>query len=186
MNAKPGPQFTPEVASGLAALAHKLAHDPKTRKQYAKLVKEVAPEHAGAFSDVESADALDAFKQELLDRDTATAAAATVARLAADRAKLLENGDDGKPRYTEDQVKAIEGVMQRLGLSDYEAGRVIYAHENPPANPTPATPDNVSGATFEFPTLGGLSFADFAADPTKAARTQAYEVIGEFARKRGR
>ena len=59
----------PNVAQDLARLALDLSHDKKTRKAFAKIVREAKPDspHAAAFADVEVEDKFEAFKSDYED-----------------------------------------------------------------------------------------------------------------------
>ena len=162
------------TAADLADLLHELSHDKETRKAIGKIIKQKKPDspHAAAFSDIDIEDKFEEFtrKQEEIVR-----------QMNAKRAALITGGPDGSgPKYTEDQVKEIESLMQKKGITDYDDGKVLYAATLPPIDPRPGTdiPD-VHGATWEFP-----EWAKFGADPVKASRDTAHTVITEFMRKR--
>ena len=173
----------PAVATDLAGLFLKLSHDPKTRKIIAKAVKEGAADtpHAKAFADVDLQDQFDNFRQEQEEAAVKRQRDEVLARMNAARAALLTGGPDGQGRkYGEDDVKKIEDLMQRKGISDYEDGATLYAATLPPVDPTPGVdipPQH--GATWEFPEWG-----KFGSDPVKASRDTAHTVITEFMRKR--
>ena len=172
----------PNVAQDLARLALDLSHDKKTRKAFAKIVREAKPDspHAAAFADVEVEDKFEAFKSEFEQQRIKDAQDAIVEKLNRDRQRLLAGSDDGSaPKYDEDTVKKIEDLMQKKGISDYEDGRILYAAINPPANTKPSNEPTPPGATWEMP-----AFAEYAKDPNKAARNNAYAVIDEFRRRR--
>jgi hypothetical protein len=182
MGDDPKPQIDPAVAQDLARLALDLSHDKKFRKQFGKLVKEAKPEspHAAAFADVDIEDRFESFKSEQEQREIKRAQDAIMERLNTQRQKLLTGSEDGSaPIYDEDTVKKIEELMQKKGISDYEDGRILYAAINPPANTKPSNEPAPPGATWEMP-----AFAEYAKDPNKAARNNAYAVIDEFRRRR--
>lgn len=175
-------QLSPEVAHELAALFLKLSHDPKTRKGIAKAVKEGAADsaHAKAFVDVDLEDRFDTFKSDQEARDLKKQQDEMLATMNRKRAALLSGGDDGSGRkYGEDDVKAIEALMQRKGITDYEDGATLYAATLPPIDPRPGEEIPQHGSTWEFPEWG-----KFGADPVKASRDTAHTVISEFMRKR--
>jgi hypothetical protein len=145
-------------------LAVKLATNAKTRRAFIKQVKEVEPDRR--FPDADVADLREEMEtrleQERLDRATEE----TTRRLSAARAMLISSG-----RYTEDQVKEIETKMQSLGLSDYEAGAILYSNDRAPAHPSNHRP-KPEGGPWSLPELPGLLD-----DPITAARNQAYAEI---------
>ena len=99
--------------------------------------------------------------------------------MEAQRARLLE-GEEGGRRYSEDDIKKIEDLMQKKGLIDYEDGATLWAATEP--QPGPLDEDPVRSSTWEIP-----QFARFKDDPAKASKEIAYEVIREIQQKqRGR
>jgi hypothetical protein len=159
----------PNTAQALGELMHKLAHNPKTRKSVAKMVKEVDPDRAAAFTDIELDDKVEALREEFTAKEDARQREEVTRKLEAQRKGLLAKG------YTEDQVKEIEEkVMPRYGISDYDAASVLWANENPPAQPTPGEKRS-NGTHWEFP-----MFEQYASDPRKASLDRAHEVIDEL------
>jgi hypothetical protein len=171
----------PNVAQDLARLALDLSHDKKTRKAFAKIVREAKPDspHAAAFADVEVEDRFEAFKNEQEQKDIKRQQDAIMERLNSQRQRLL-TGDEGGVKYDEDTVKKIEELMQKKGISDYEDGRILYAAQNPPTNTKPEKLPAQQGATWEFPE-GSKAFFE---NDKKASLNMAYQVIDEFQRRR--
>ena len=174
------PQIDPNVAADLAGLMLELSHNKETRREIGKLVKKAKPEspHAAAFADVEMEDRFESFKSEQEAKDIKRQQDAIMARLQGQRQRLLD-GDESGRKYSEDDVKAIEKLMEKKGYTDYEDAAVLYAATLPPENTKPQNRPVEHGATWEFPEWG-----TFAKDPTKASRNIAHQVIDEFARKR--
>jgi hypothetical protein len=175
------------TAAELGDLLHELSHDKKARKALGKLIKEVKPDspHAAAFADVDVEDRFEEFKQQQEQRELKREQDAILARMNAKRSALLTGGDDGSgPKYTEDDVKKIEALMQQKGITDYDDGRILYTATLPPESPQPSDLPTPHGATWEFPTIGNQPFAEFAANPERASRNMAHQVITEFMRKR--
>jgi hypothetical protein len=176
------PTLPPETQADLAALFFQLSHDPKTRKKIGKLVKEFKPDspHAAAFADVDLSDQMDKFREEQEARELKRQQEDMLRQMNAKRSSLLVGGPDGTGRkYSEDDLKKIEELMQKKGISDYEDGAVLYASTLPPVDPSPQDMPAQHGATWEIP-----EFAKFGTDPVRASREVAHSVIGEFMRKR--
>jgi hypothetical protein len=171
----------PNVAQDLARLALDLSHDKKTRKAFAKIVREAKPDspHAAAFADVEVEDKFEAFQRAQEEKEIKREQAVIVARMNEQRQRLLSGDEAGGRKYSEDDVKKIETLMEKKGLTDYEDAAVLYAATLPPENTKPSNEPLPQGATWEMP-----QFAEYAKDPNKAARNNAYAVIDEFRRKR--
>jgi hypothetical protein len=176
------PNLPPETQADLAKLFFDLSHDPKTRKKIGKLVKEFKPDspHAAAFADVDLHEEMDKFRKEQEDRELDRQKQDMLRQMNAKRSALLVGGPDGQgPKYSEDDVKKIEALMQQKGISDYDDGRTLYAATLPPVDPSPQTMPAAHGATWEFPEV-----ERFGANPDKAARDTAHAMIGDFMRKR--
>lgn len=171
------------TAAELGDLLHELTHNKTTRKIIAKAIKDAKPDspHAQAFADVDVEDRFETFKREQEEAALKRQQDEILARMNAKRSALLTGGPDGAGRkYGEDDVKKIEDLMQRKGITDYEDGATLYAATLPPIDPRPGEEIPMQhGATWEFPEWG-----KFGADPQKASRDTAHQVITEFMRKR--
>jgi hypothetical protein len=172
-----------EVAADLGDLLYDLTHDEKHRAKVGKLIKEARPDspHAKAFKDVELEDRLSAFEEQQQQREIEGQRKAIVSRMEAQRQRLLDGDDDGGGRkYSEDDIKKIEELMEKKGLTDYEDGATLYSATMP--QPGPLGEDPIRGSTWEFP-----EFAKFKDDPVKTSKEVAYDVIRELQQKqRGR
>jgi hypothetical protein len=174
-------QIDPLVAADLARLALDLSHDPATRKEFGKLVKKAKPNspHANAFADVEMDDKFESWKAQQEQERIKAQQDAVLTRMNAQRTALLTGGADGSgKKYSEDDVKKIEELMQKRGITDYEDGAILYAATLPPPTPKPPSDIPAHGSTWEFP-----EWATFGKDPVRASRNIANQVIGEFQRK---
>jgi hypothetical protein len=170
-----------DVAAELGDLLYDLTHDNKTRAKIGRLIKEAQPDsqHAKAFKDVELEDRLSAFEQQQEERSIEDARKAVVSRMETQRARLLSGDEAGEGRkYSEDDIKKIEELMEKKGLTDYEDGATLYAAINPHPGPLADEPLQ-PGATWEFP-----EWAKFKDDPVKASREAAHQVIRELRSKR--
>jgi hypothetical protein len=173
----------PAVAADLGQLAYELGHDPKTRKEFGKLVKTAKPDspHARAFADVDLEDKFAAFEEKQAKKELEAQQQAYLANMNRQRQNLLTGGADGKgPKYAEDEVKKIEKFMEENGITNYAHGAVLYANENPPLSPPDNDPPpNMHGDRWTIP-----DFEKFKDDPDGAARNVAYGVIKEFRQKK--
>lgn len=177
------PNLDPATQADLAKLFFELSHDPKTRKEIGKLVKKARPDspHAQAFVDVELSDQFENFKADQEKREIERQQQEMLREMNARRAALLTGGPDGGGRkYSEDDLKKIEDLMQKKGITDYEDGATLYAATLPPIDPKPGIDIPIEhGSTWEFP-----EWNTFSTDPVKASRNAAHQVITEFMRKR--
>jgi hypothetical protein len=174
------PNLSPEAQADLANLFFALSQDPKTRKEIGRLVRKARPDtpHAMAFKDVEIEERFESFEEQQTAKDLKRQQDEVLARMNAQRARLL-TAEDGGRQYSEDDVKKIEALMQRKGISDYEDGATLYAATLPPVDPRPGDEPPQHGSTWEFP-----RWSDFGADPIKASRNEAHQAITELIRKR--
>ncbi len=152
----------------VGALALKLAGNPKTRGTFLRQVAAIDPTYR-LPADVQLADLKNEIRRDKENDKIHRAAEVSAARENQQRAKLLEHG-----RYSEDQVKEIETVMNKYGLRDYEAGSKLYAADTAPARPSNRDRPR-HGQIWEFPDLPGLL-----QNPEKAANDAAYAVLDEM------
>jgi hypothetical protein len=171
-----------EVAADLGDLLYDLTHDEKHRAEVGKLIKKARPDspHAKAFKDVELEERLSTFEQQQEQRELDNARKAIISRMEGERQRLLDGDDERGRKYSEDDIKKIEELMEKKGLTSYEDGATLYSATVP--QPGPLDEDPVRGSTWEFP-----EFAKFKDDPVKASKEVAYSVIREIQQKqRGR
>jgi hypothetical protein len=183
---KPAPQIDPTVAADLARLALDLSHNKETRREFGRLVKKAKPDspHAAAFNDIDIEDKFEAFTAKQEADKLEQQRASVLARMNQQRAALLTGGSDGSGRkYSEDDVKAIEALMQKKGVSDYDDGAILYAATLPPENPKPSQVPKPS-ATWEFPEMEKFGKDLTPAGLARTSRDMAFDVINEFQRKR--
>lgn len=163
--------LTKDTLAEIGQLALKMRNHPKTRKEFARMAKEVVP--TLTFPDVDQEDRVENmisdFKKEQEDNAAKAARTALETRLATEKNALAE-------RYTPEQIAEIEKIMLDRGLASYADAAILYAHFNPPTqvnhNPRPQT-------SFELPTN-----KDWLTNPKKMALNTAYEAIDDIMRHR--
>lgn len=178
-------QLSPSDMARLSELAYNLAHNNKTRAQFANLVAQVDPSSAKAFSDVAVDMKLNAFMRKIED-DRMKEKMGQV-----QQAKESQKNQVIKARkLNADQVKELEKIQTQYGFSDWGAAADIYATRHPAENPALVPPPETYGeSTWEFPTVPGpdgkmLAFKDYVQNPRKFSNNTAIQMITEF--KRGR
>lgn len=167
MATQPKNGLTPEAQEQLAQLAQNLAHNPKTRKQFVGLVKEIDP--TKRFPDVEADDLREDMKKEFEKRDQAAAA-----KHALEEQEAQKNGL--RSRYDDKAIEEIEKIMEKYGISDYEAGAKIYAADLKPAQPTYEENDH----RWKMP---GIEQKDFP-NLKQISRQRANQAIDDIVRNR--
>ena len=91
------PQLDDATAARLGRMFAGMAHHDKGRKLAAKLVKETMPDspEARSFADVEQEDRFEAFKAEQEAKEIERQKQDVVARMDAQRRRLLSGGSSG-------------------------------------------------------------------------------------------
>ena len=159
-----------EAQAELAALAKSLAEDPKTRKQFLQLTKQVRPDVpipeieieertnevlADANKRVESLEAKLRQKEakEELDRRRQTL-----------RQKQLIESDD--------EIPEIEKLMIEKGIANHETAAEYHQWMKQAAAPTPSQ--------FPQPVMSKFNTQDYMKNPVGAARDAAHAALAEF------
>jgi hypothetical protein len=163
--------LSPEAQAQLAKLATDLANNPKTRKQFVGLVKEIDPSRR--FPDVENDEIRDEMRREFERRDQDRKKEAAIAKLEAQRSALKE-------RYDDKAIEEIEKLMEKEGISSYETGAKLYAADLKPAEPTP----DIKSGVFQMPSFGQKNLRD--ANLRQDSIKRGYEVVGELIRNRSK
>lgn len=159
-------QLSPEAQAQLAKLATDLAHNPKTRKKFVGLVKEIDPSRR--FPDVEADDLKEEMTREFEKRDQLREAERARQQLETQRTGL-------KSRYEDKDIEEIEKLMEKKGISDYEDGAILYAAITKPATPSYEAKDH----RWKMP---GRDIKDFS-NP-QVSRDAIYKAIDDVKRKR--
>ena len=159
-----------EAQAELAALAKSLAEDPKTRKQFLQLTKQVRPDVpipeieieertnqvlADANKRVESLEAKLRQKEakEELDRR----------RQTLKQKQLIESDDD---------IPEIEKLMIEKGIANHETAAEYHQWMKQMSAPTPSQ--------LPQPVMSKFNTKDFMKNPVGAARDAAHAALNEF------
>lgn len=159
--------LSPEAQAQLAKLATDLANNPKTRKKFVGLVKEIDP--SKRFPDVENDELREEFNRQREADKQEREKEKALSRLEAQKEML-------KSRYDDAAIGEIEKLMEKLGISDYDTGARIYAAETKAATPTYEINDH----KWTLPSVEPKDFANM----KQNSRAKAMQVIDEFKRKR--
>jgi hypothetical protein len=179
------PQLSPQEMADLSKLMWAISHDPKTRAATARIVAAIDPQTARtAFHDVVQDEKLARVLKTIEDDKL------------KDKMERITEGREHQKRevirkrgLNADAVKAIENLRTQYGFSDWEAAADIYATRNPPTDPSLDPPPEITGSTFDFPTVPGrdgkmLDFKDYIQNPRKHSNDMAYQMIRDFKLKR--
>lgn len=159
--------LSPEAQAQLAKLATDLAHNPKTRKAFTKLVQEIDP--SKRFPDVEIDEIRAGVVKEFEERDQRAESARVLAAQENARAALKDNYDDKA-------IGEIETLMTKHGLSDYSLGARLYAADTKPANPSYEVNDH----KWNLPAIKIEDFGNL----KQLGRQRAYQAIDDIRSKR--
>ena len=154
----------------LIALAKGLAEDPKTRKEFLKLVKAKHPDQVIPEIDTEAQ--MQAFAKPYIDKlaqmEKSQMERDVQARIKERRAELKSQG------YSDDDVKAIEEVMVKEQIPNYATAAKYYKQGKELAQPTVAAKDLVTKMPVDKKTIkeaGGIK---------NWARTEASNAIADL------
>jgi hypothetical protein len=168
-------QYSPDTLAELGKLSIKMSRNPKLRPTLLKMVKAQDPSYQ-LPADLQVQDVRAEIAAQKAREQIEAKAREVQSHLEAQRAALLKGELMPGRTFDDDQVKEIETVMQKYGLSDYEAGAKIFVSDMKPPKPQGR---GSAGATWSFPDLPGLMD-----DPAGAARNAAYSVIDELQGRR--
>lgn len=156
----------------LAALAKSLADDPKTRKQFLKLTKEVRPDVILPELEMENA-----ISTQLAERDTrikdlevSLAERKIMDDLESKRGVLRQRGADPE------EITAIEKLMVEKGIADHDTAADYFVWKKQ------AEDASVRNAQGSSPKQLVSPFKDFFTNPIQRAREEAYRALGESRR----
>jgi hypothetical protein len=172
----------PEAAAAVVKLSRKMANSENMdeRISFYQMARKADPS-ISIPSDVQ----LEQFRREQkAEKETETAqrkAEETTRRLETQRQALIDSG-----RYDEETVKKIEAeVMTPRGLSDYEAGAIIYASQNPePQVNVPQRGQAGEGWTLPWQGQAKEKVTELISNPRKAALAKGYAVVAEFRKQK--
>lgn len=172
----------PTIAAELGKLLFELGHGKESREDIGRVIRKHKPDspHAAAFADIEMKERQEAWEKKQEEERQKQKQEEFAARLTAQRQRLID-GDEGGRKYTEDDVKKIEALMEKKGVFDYEDGAVLYSATLPPITRPEDEPPAPNSRTWEIP-----DFERYAKDPNRAAQETAYAMIRDFSRQRKR
>jgi len=160
----------------LAELSKKLADNPKTRKAFLRLTKEVNPELTIPEIEIEdsTSSALQLMRKENDFLRNKFKENDALADLEKRRNNLMKKG----LAKSDDDVAAIEKVMLEEGITNHEAAARHWAWMQQAAAPTPSQfHTNVAKNQ-------GWDLGRFSKNPIGAARDVAHEALAELRKNR--
>lgn len=159
-----------EAQAELAALAKTLAEDPKTRKQFLQLTKQVRPDVP--IPEIEIEERTNQVLSEANKR--VESLEARLRQKEAKEALEKRRSDLLKKQLvqSEDDIKEVEKLMVEKGIANHETAAEYHSWMKQMSAPTPSQ--------FPQPVMSRFNTADFMKNPTGAARDAAHAALAEF------
>ncbi len=128
--------YSPEAIEELAALSKRLSEDPKTRKSFLRLAKEVNPDLPVPELEMEEVvnQRVSASEQRVADLEKQLRAREVRDELNRRRSKLKESGY----AQSDDDILEIEKLMTEKGIANHETAADYWRHMKQSAVPTSA------------------------------------------------
>lgn len=159
-----------EAQAELAALAKTLAEDPKTRKQFLQLTKQVRPDVPIPEIEIE-----ERTNQVLSEANKRVESLEAKLRQKEAKEALEKRRQDLVKKQlvqSEDEIKEVEKLMVEKGIANHETAAEYHQWMKQMSAPTPSQ--------FPQPVMSRFNTADFMKNPTGAARDAAHAALAEF------
>jgi hypothetical protein len=159
-----------EAQAELAALAKSLAEDPKTRKQFLQLTKQVRPDVP--IPEIEIEERTNAVL-ETANKRVESLEAKLRAKDAKEELERRRNNLRTKQLADSDEdIADIEKLMIEKGIANHETAAEYHSWMKQAAAPTPSQ--------FPQPVMSRFNTQDYMKNPVGAARDAAHAALAEF------
>lgn len=159
-----------EAQAELAALAKSLAEDPKTRKQFLQLTKQVRPDVP--IPEIEIEERTNAVL-ETANKRVESLEAKLRAKDAKEELERRRNNLRAKQLAESDEdIADIEKLMIEKGIANHETAAEYHSWMKQAAAPTPSQ--------FPSPVMSRFNTQDYMKNPVGAARDAAHAALAEF------
>jgi len=161
--------YSAEAIEELAALSKRLSEDPKTRKSFLRLAKEVNPDLPVPELEMEDVvnQRVSASEQRVADLEKQLRAREVRDELNRRRNKLKESGYV----QSDDDILEIERLMTDKGIANHETAADYWRHMKQSAVPTPGYPQ---------PVMSRMDVKGYMKNPVAAARENAAAALAEL------
>ena len=161
--------YSPEAIEELAALSKRLSENPKTRKSFLRLAKEVNPDIPMPELEMEEMvnERTTAAEKRVTDLENQLRAQQVRDELNRRRNKLKESGF----AQTDDDILEIEKLMTEKGIANHETAADYWRHMKQAAVPTPGYPQ---------PVMSRMDVKGYMKNPVAAARENAAAALAEL------
>lgn len=162
------------VESELAALAQQLAENPKTRKDFLRLTKQVKPDLPIPELEIEERtnQAVSQASQQVQQLEAKLKQKEAMEELEKRRSTLLKKG----LAESDDDIKDIEKIMLDRGITNHETAAEYHRWMKQAAEPTP------SG--YNPSVMKKFDLSQYWKNPVTAARGEAAKALNELRQPR--
>jgi hypothetical protein len=167
--------LSPDARDELAALAQQLAENPRTRRDFLRMTKQVKPDLPIPELDIEdytnravsrSDERVQALEAKLAEKDAQ-------AELDRRRQSLMKKGLID----SESDVGEVEKIMLERGITNHETAAEYHQWMKQAATPTPSS--------YNPSTISKFDLSSYWKNPVTAARNEAAKALNDL-RKRNR
>ena len=159
-----------EAQAELAALAKSLAEDPKTRRQFLQLTKQVRPDVPIPEIEIEERTnaVLDSANKRVESLEAKLRAKDAKEELERRRTNLRTK----QLAESDEDIADIEKLMIEKGIANHETAAEYHSWMKQAAAPTPSQ--------FPSPVMSRFNTQDYMKNPVGAARDAAHAALAEF------
>jgi hypothetical protein len=159
-----------EAQAELAALAKSLAEDPKTRKQFLQLTKQVRPDVP--IPEIEIEERTNAVLETANKRVESLEAKLRAKDAKEELERRRNNLRTKQLAESDDDIADIEKLMIEKGIANHETAAEYHSWMKQAAAPTPSQ--------FPSPVMSRFNTQDYMKNPVGAARDAAHAALAEF------
>ena len=159
-----------EAQAELAALAKSLAEDPKTRKQFLQLTKQVRPDVP--IPEIEIEERTNAVLETANKRVESLEAKLRAKDAKEELERRRNNLRTKQLAESDDDIADIEKLIIEKGIANHETAAEYHSWMKQAAAPTPSQ--------FPQPVMSRFNTQDYMKNPVGAARDAAHAALAEF------
>ena len=159
-----------EAQAELAALAKSLAEDPKTRRQFLQLTKQVRPDVP--IPEIEIEERTNAVLETANKRVESLEAKLRAKDAKEELERRRTNLRTKQLAESDEDIADIEKLMIEKGIANHETAAEYHSWMKQAAAPTPSQ--------FPSPVMSRFNTQDYMKNPVGAARDAAHAALAEF------
>jgi hypothetical protein len=159
-----------EAQAELAALAKSLAEDPKTRRQFLQLTKQVRPDVP--IPEIEIEERTSAVLEQANSRVESLEAKLRQKDAKEELQRRRNNLKEKQLASSDEDIAEIEKLMIDKGIANHETAAEYHSWMKQASTPTPSQ--------FPQPVMSKFNTQDYMKNPVGAARDAAHQALAEF------